>query len=45
MQETTQAKNQRRLRKETPYQKNKANTVYCEFYYDFGWFFMDFEEN
>ena len=28
----------------TQYQKNKANTVYCEFYYDFVWFSMDFEE-
>ena len=30
--------------KMTPYKKNKANTVYCEFYYDFGRFSMDLSE-
>ena len=24
--------------------KNNENTVYCDFYYDFVWFSMDFEE-
>ena len=32
------------LKKRDSLSKNKANTVYCEFYYDFGWFFMDFRE-
>lgn len=32
------------LKKRDSISKNQANTVYCEFYYDFGWFSMDFEE-
>ena len=32
------------LKKKDSLSKDKANTVYCEFYYDFGRFFMDFKE-
>lgn len=41
---------QRRKRKTATFKKkdflskDKANTVYCEFYYDFVWFFMDLSE-
>ena len=40
----TQAKKPATLKKLDFLSKNKANTVYCEFYYDFVWFSMDFEE-
>lgn len=39
-----ESKKTAKLKKKDSLSKNKANTVYCEFYYDFGWFFMDFRE-
>ncbi|MBR2918431.1 MAG: hypothetical protein IKC29_00005 [Clostridia bacterium] len=41
---TTQAKKPATLKKREYLSKDKANTVYCDFYYDFVWFSMDFEE-
>ncbi|MBP3291162.1 MAG: hypothetical protein J6M26_01780 [Clostridia bacterium] len=43
-QATTQAKKTATLKKRDSLSKNKANTVYCEFYCDFVWFSMDFGE-
>ena len=44
MQATTQAKTSDVSDMRLPIKKNKVITVYCEFYCDFGWFFMDFEK-
>lgn len=42
---TEQAKKTVTLKKlDSLSKKNKANNIYCEFYYDFVWFFMDFKE-
>ena len=43
-QETTQAKKPATLKKRDSISKNKANSVYCDFYYDFVWFSIDFRE-
>ena len=41
---TTQAKKPATLKKRWLPVKNKTNTVYCEFYYDFVWFSRVFGE-
>ena len=43
-QATMQAKTTATLKKIDSPSKDKANTVYCEFYYAFGKFFIDFGE-
>ncbi|MBQ9107972.1 MAG: hypothetical protein IJY49_04030 [Clostridia bacterium] len=43
-QATTQTKKPATLKKKDSLSKNKANNVYSEFYYDFGWFSRFFGE-